>query len=149
MTGCRVRTAVAVAAYLLTAIAPTARAAPAAADGPAGEEGYRKPSRAIREVLDAPRFPTAWLSPTRDAMLLGGNPSYPPISDLAQPMLRLAGLRIDPRLNAIHRAPYWVGMTLKRVPGGGETVVALPQGAHVGAPQWSAEIGRASCRERV
>jgi len=105
----------------------------------AAEEGYRRPSRPIREVLDAPLFPTAWVSPTRDAMLFGEKPSYPPLSDLAQPMLRLAGLRIDPRMTGVHRAPYWVRLTLKRLPDGAETVVSLPAGARAGAPLWTAD----------
>ena len=116
------RTAVAIAAFLLAG--PHATASPT----PASENGYRKPSRAIQEVLDAPLFPSAWISPARNAMLLGDRPGYPPLSDLAAPMLRLAGLRIDPATSGPHRAAYWTGLQLMRLPGGEETRIALPAG---------------------
>ena len=143
MSGLIPRGAVAIAALLLAAVfcgRPVAAASPSAPPAKvASESGYRRPSRAIQEVLDAPLFPSAWISPARNAMLLGDRPGYPPLSDLAAPMLRLAGLRIDPATNGPHRAPYWTGLKLMRLPGGEETTVALPAGTRVGAPQWSAD----------
>ena len=62
---------------------------------------------------------------------------YPPLSDLAQPMLRLAGLRINPNTNGPHRRPYYVALALKRISDGKDTQVALPSGAHIDFPQWS------------
>ena len=121
------------ATFLLACTAPLSPRAATA------DEGYRQAPRQIHEALDAPFFPTAWVSPTHDAMLFGEKPSYPPLADLAAPMLRLAGLRIDPRANATHRSAYWGRLTLKRLPGGAETVIPLPAGARVGAPVWTAD----------
>jgi dipeptidyl aminopeptidase/acylaminoacyl peptidase len=72
-------------------------------------------------------------------MLLAQGVRYPPISDLAKPMLRLAGLRINPNTTGPHRAPYFVALTLKKVSDGSERKVELPAGAQAGFPVWSAD----------
>jgi dipeptidyl aminopeptidase/acylaminoacyl peptidase len=100
---------------------------------------YQKPPQAVLDVLNAPVPPTGALSPTRDYMLLAQGVRYPPISELAQPMLRLAGLRINPSTTGRHRAPYFVALTLKKVSDGSERKVELPAGAHAGLPLWSAD----------
>src|ERR1044072_2727377 len=56
---------------------------------------YQKPPQAVLDVLNAPVPPVGALSPTREYMLLAQGVRYPPISELAQPMLRLAGMRIN------------------------------------------------------
>ncbi len=106
------------------------------AGGVAGQ-GYRKPPQAVLDVLNAPVTPLVSLSPARDRMLLATGVRYPPISDLAQPMLRLAGYRINPNTNGRHGAPYFVALSLKSIAQGAETKVELPAGAQVGLPQWS------------
>jgi dipeptidyl aminopeptidase/acylaminoacyl peptidase len=100
---------------------------------------YQKPPQAVLDVLNAPVPPTGILSPTREYMLLAQGVRYPPISELAQPMLRLAGLRINPNTTGRHRAPYFVALTLKKVSNGSERKVELPAGAHAGLPVWSAD----------
>lgn len=107
------------------------------ARGAWAEERYQKPPQAILDVLNAPVTPQAIVSPRRDMLLLAESLRYPPIADLAQPMLRLAGLRINPQTNGPHRAPYFVRLTLKRISDGAEIAIALPPGAKVGSLQWS------------
>src|SRR6185295_14245452 len=74
---------------------------------------YQRPPQAIIDILDVPPTPQASLSPTRDQLLLIQRPSHPSIADVAAPMLRLAGLRINPQTNGPHLAPYSVGLTLQ------------------------------------
>jgi dipeptidyl aminopeptidase/acylaminoacyl peptidase len=64
---------------------------------------------------------------------------YPPIADLAKPMLRLAGLRIDPTTNGEHHAPYWTALSLKKVAGGSEKKITLPPNARPSHFLWSAD----------
>ncbi len=104
--------------------------------GAAGQ-GYRKPPQAVLDVLNSPVTPSVSISPARDQMLLATGVRYLPISELAQPMLRLAGYRINPSTNGRHLAPYFVALSLKRIADGAETKVALPPGAQVSSPQWS------------
>ena len=110
-----------------------------AAAGVLSAQTYRKPPQAVLDVLDAPVPPTGALSPTRGYMLLAQGVRYPPISELARPMLRLAGLRINPNTTGRHRAPYYVALTLKKVSDGSERRVELPPGAQAGLPVWSAD----------
>lgn len=100
---------------------------------------YKKPPQPVLDVLNAPVPPVASISPTRDYMLLLTGVRYPPISELAQPMLRLAGLRINPNTAGPHRDLNFVVLSVKRISDGAETKVALPAGAHVGVPAWSAD----------
>jgi dipeptidyl aminopeptidase/acylaminoacyl peptidase len=101
--------------------------------------GYKKPPQEVLDVLNAPVTPTAFISPTRDRVLLATGVRYPSIADLAQPMLRLAGLRINPNTSGPHRAQYYVAYTIKHIPDGAETKVTLPPGAHLSAPEWNAD----------
>ena len=98
---------------------------------------YRKPSKEILAVLDAPETPALFVSPARDHALLGARLRYPPIGELAQPMLRLAGTRINPKTNGPHRAPDHTGLSLLRLRDAGKTELRLPTGARVSAPYWS------------
>ncbi|HXG84024.1 MAG TPA: hypothetical protein VNI84_08355, partial [Pyrinomonadaceae bacterium] len=100
---------------------------------------YQKPSKDVMDVLNAPVTPSSSVSPAKDKMLLAEPLRYPPISELAQPMLRLAGLRINPNTNGQHRQPYFVKLTLKNIADGKEMPVNLPQGAQVISPNWSAD----------
>src|SRR5690349_17102800 len=100
-------------------------------------QGYKKPPANIQEILDAPAIPATSISPTRDKIALLEPLRYPPIADLAQPMLRLAGTRVNPNTNAPHLQGYSVSMKLKSITDGKEMSVALPAGAKVSNPQWS------------
>lgn len=102
-----------------------------------GQGSYKAPPKAITDVLNAPAIPATSISPTRDKIALLVPLRYPPISELAQPMLRLAGLRINPNTNGQHRQPYAVSLTLKNIADGKEMPVSLPAGAQIIQPQWS------------
>src|SRR6266850_1644052 len=101
--------------------------------------GYKKPPKEVLDILSAPVTPAASISPTRDYMLLSTGLRYPPIADLAQPMLRLAGLRINPATNGPHRFQYSVSLSLKRISDGSEVKIALPPGAKISSVQWSGD----------
>jgi len=105
----------------------------------AAQEGYKKPPKEVLDILSAPVTPTGSVSPARDVMLLATGLRYPPLADLAQPMLRLAGLRINPRTNGPHRFSYAVALTLKRISDGTEMKLALPAGAKITLIQWSGD----------
>lgn len=103
------------------------------------QQGYKKPSKDVLDILSAPPTPTVSLSPTRDTILLATSLRYPPLADLAQPMLRLAGNRINPNTNGPHRFQYAVALTLKRIEDGSEIKIALPPGAKIGGGEWSGD----------
>ncbi|MFA5909054.1 MAG: hypothetical protein WC815_09790 [Vicinamibacterales bacterium] len=89
--------------------------------------GYLVPPKVIVDILDAPPPPTAELSPARDVVALLERTSMPTIAELAQPMLRLAGVRINPKTNAPHRSnTRYRNLTLKLVADSSERKVTLP-----------------------
>src|SRR6476620_7093294 len=103
----------------------------------AGQGSYKQPPKEIMDVLNAPAIPATSISPARDRVALLEPLRYPPISELAQPMLRIAGLRINPNNNGQHRQPYFVGMRLRDVNTGKETAGDLPPGTKLISPVWS------------
>jgi hypothetical protein len=100
---------------------------------------YHQPSKEIQEVLNAPPTPQISVSPHRDYAILMQGVRYPPIAEVAQPMLRLAGIRVDTNTNGMHLAPYFVSFTIKRLADGGDVAMTAPIGARLGEPVWSPE----------
>jgi len=130
-----------VAVAMALVVAPAAVAADAPADS-----AYHQPPKAILDVMHAPSPPVPYVSPTEDAMLLVSWQDYPPMSRVATPFLRLAGVRIEPKNHSKHDTPGGYGITpcarsfdLVRVADGKETHVALPDGACPGTPVWAAD----------
>ncbi len=100
---------------------------------------YTKPPKEILDVLDSAVIPSTSVSPARDRVAVLEPLRYPPIAELAEPMLRIAGLRINPNTTSQHRQPYFIKLTLKNIADGKETAVALPAGAKIISPTWSAD----------
>ncbi len=103
------------------------------------ESTYLKPPQRVLDVLHAPPPPSAFVSPTRQTIVLATPVSYPPIADLAQPMLRLGGVRVIPKSRALHNVMAWSDYTVARVADGTQARVLLPAGAKLGYPRWTAD----------
>src|SRR5262245_13982806 len=84
-------------------------ATPLAAEAPSG---YKKPPEAVRKVLDIAPPPVGTLTPNRDYLLLAESKLYPSIGELAQPVLRLAGTRINPKTNGPQLPPRFTRFSL-------------------------------------
>jgi dipeptidyl aminopeptidase/acylaminoacyl peptidase len=98
---------------------------------------YQKAPKAIQAVLDAPGTPTLLASPAGDRFLLAEVARHPPIKDLAQPMVRLAGLRLNPRTRGPHNPTRLKALAIQDLKGGPARPVALPPGILLGQPRWS------------
>jgi dipeptidyl aminopeptidase/acylaminoacyl peptidase len=103
------------------------------------QSSYKKPPKDVLDVLNAATFPQTSISPAKDKILLLEPLTYPSIAELSQPMLRLAGLRINPNTNGAHRQSYAVKLALKNIADGKETVINLPANAQIISAQWSAD----------
>jgi dipeptidyl aminopeptidase/acylaminoacyl peptidase len=77
------------------------------------------------------------VSPKRDALLLVDIEGYPPIRQLARPILRLAGVRVDPALGALQRLVRHTGIEIVPLDGRPRQRVKLPEGSRIGLPKWS------------
>jgi dipeptidyl aminopeptidase/acylaminoacyl peptidase len=123
---------------LLVALIVTFAVAPAWGDA----TRYRTPPPAIEAALNAPPLPNVVVSPRRDVIALVTPLRYPPVADLARPMLRIAGLRIDPATNGIHHAPAATALSFERISDGRVMRVALPSRAHVAGLSFSPDGSR-------
>ena len=102
------------------------------------DSSYHQPSAALVAVVDAPLTPSVYLSPDKKIMVLASRSALPPVAELAQPELRLAGQRINPATSGPTRESYFTGLVLKPLPDGTEVRVAgLPEGARLGNLGWS------------
>lgn len=79
----------------------------------ASTSGYDKPPKDILDVMLAPLSPQPIVSPTQDTIMLLSWQNYAPISRVATPFLRLAGVRVVGALNAIPASSYffWTGLS--------------------------------------
>jgi dipeptidyl aminopeptidase/acylaminoacyl peptidase len=108
------------------------RAAPAV-----GQTPYKLPPNEVVAILDAPPPPRAIESPTRDALLLVEFRPYPSIATLAEPVLRLAGLRINPRVGCSQRTIQYTGLAVQPLDNAPARRVELPKGSSIDSPNWS------------
>ena len=114
-----------------------------AAAGQAQEPaGYLTPPREIVDILDAPAAPQVVVSPTGDTVALLERPGMPPLSELAQPMLRLAGYRINPRTNGPHTTAGARRITLRPIGGGAEHVFDAPVETSLARAEFSPDGSR-------
>src|SRR5260370_5096644 len=93
------------------------------------ELAYQKPSKEILDILNTPAPPTLGVNPTRTYATLSQSERYPSMAEVSQPMLRLAGLRINPRTNGLHLAPGSFSITLVRLPDCPKIPLSLPSNA--------------------
>ena len=120
-------------APLASAVAPQSAAAPAQ-----GVTGYELPSAALQAVVDAPRAPSLFLSPRRDVAAMMQMPSLPSIQVVAQPELKLAGLRINPRTFSDSRFSFGEKLWLMNVADGRERPISgLPATLSIASLMWS------------
>src|SRR5687768_10534521 len=105
----------------LLAFALVAMVAPAFA-----QESYKQPPKVVLDIIDAPNTPSVSTGPLRSKILLIDRVGMPTIADLSQPMLGLAGARINPRTFAPHVPGRAESAFVKDVATGRETGVQLP-----------------------
>jgi dipeptidyl aminopeptidase/acylaminoacyl peptidase len=109
----------------------------AATFAPAEDTVYKHPPKPVADALRALPTPAVSVSPQRDYAIFTQSVRYPSISEVAQPMLRLAGIRIDSNTNGMHLAANYKSFTIRRLSDGAEIKASLPGDARVGAPIWS------------
>jgi dipeptidyl aminopeptidase/acylaminoacyl peptidase len=81
-------------------------------------------------------------------MALTFRKAQPTIAELSQPMLRLAGARVNPRNNGPHRFVEIYAITLKKITDGSEVKVMLPPQASVSNVRFSPDGSHLSFQNR-
>jgi dipeptidyl aminopeptidase/acylaminoacyl peptidase len=109
--------------------------------GHAGAEdvsAYQMPPKIIADMIDMPPTPFVAIGPDPNWMMLVKRPGMPSIDEVAQPELRLAGLRLNPRTNGASRGWNYNGLTFKRIDDGYERdVTGLPDNPKISNASWS------------
>ena len=104
----------------------------------AQDGAYQAPPAPLQAIVDAPRAPTLSLSPKRNLAAVLPTPSLPSISEVAQPELKLAGLRINPRTYAASRFSFHTGLGLLDINTQKEIKVSgLPASPRIADLAWS------------
>jgi len=102
-----------------------------------GAGDYRSPPRAVLDILNAPMTPTLSLNPARTYAIEGRPLRNPPLAEMAQPMLALAGIRISPRTNGLHAPIFNTTLTLRKIPEGAQIRVTLPPNPRLSPGRWN------------
>jgi dipeptidyl aminopeptidase/acylaminoacyl peptidase len=103
---------------------------------------YQKPPKGIIDLVNVLPTPTVVLSPATKSetrrILIEQYSGLPAIADLAQPELRLAGLRFNPKTNGPSRGRYITALRLQALPNGKEiAVTGLPKNPKIRYAEWS------------
>ncbi len=118
---------------LLAALLPLA----ASAHTPPAK-GYQTPAPALQALVDAPRPPQLFLSPGRATVALVQSPALPGIADVAQPELKLAGTRINPRTYSQSAFSFGTDLRLMDVASQQEhPITGLPANLALASLAWS------------
>ncbi len=100
--------------------------------------GYLAPPAPLQALVDAPRPPQLSISPHRDLLALTQTPALPGIDVVAQPELKLAGMRINPRTYAQSRFAFGSDLWLMDVATGKEIrLQGLPAPLSIASSSWS------------
>lgn len=125
---------------LVLAAAVPALTLPVAAVAQEAAPTYQQPPAPIAQILDAKPNPGVSVSPDRKTLLLTDRSNLPSIAELSEPMLRLAGYRINPRNNgpANSRVSWLTGLSFQSIDGGAaRPVTGLPANARLTNTSWA------------
>ncbi len=101
------------------------------------QTAYKLPPKEIAAIIDAPTLPTALLSPRSDAILFVETKPNPSLSVIAEPVLKLGGVRLNPTLNSSQRIAEISGFVIQRVADKKQIRIQVPAGSKLGSPAWS------------
>ncbi len=101
---------------------------------------YQTPPKAIYDLVMAKPTPNVSIDSKGHFMLIMERSAMPSVEDLAQPELRIAGLRINPANFSPSRSSYFINIIIKDITSGKEyPVIGLPANLKGGSLLWSPE----------
>ncbi len=102
------------------------------------DQAYKVPPKTLSDLLLAKPTPGVSVDEKGEWLVLTENNSYPSVEELAQPELRIAGLRINPKNYAPSRQNYINTLYLKNMATGKELKISgLPIPLFAGNVSWS------------
>ena len=103
---------------------------------------YQQPPQDIQTILDADSPPAVTVSPDREWMLELKRPNLRPLSALAEPEVKVAGMKINPDTNGPAREYAYRGIVLRDMASAKRAKridLELPEGARVRNVSWNFE----------
>ncbi|MEJ7808090.1 MAG: S9 family peptidase, partial [Telluria sp.] len=105
---------------------------------PHAQAQYQLPPAALQAVVDAPRGPTLIPSPRRNLASMVDTPALPSIAEVAQPELKLAGVRINPRTYSPSSFTFGSNLKLLDIDSGKQhAITGLPASLRLADLDWS------------
>lgn len=99
---------------------------------------YQTPPKPLADLVTVPPTPDVRLSGKGDLMLLLEQAAAPGIAELAQPELKIAGLRLNPANTGPTRMRYMTGLKLKKLTEKeAKSITGLPASPMISYVQWS------------
>ncbi|HRY43523.1 MAG TPA: prolyl oligopeptidase family serine peptidase [Thermoanaerobaculia bacterium] len=96
---------------------------------------FRTPPEEIRKLVDAPLPPSVLVDPAGARLVLLDLPGYKTLAEVAEPELRLAGLRLNPKSHNRARLNVTTGISVKEIASGKNArVEGLPAAPRI---QWT------------
>lgn len=102
----------------------------------------RVPPPEVAQLLEAPPLPTLAEGPRHRFGLLVHKHELLSEKSLAEPVVSVAGIRIDPRTHGPYAPLAYYGLTLLNLETGGQTDIGVPSDSTIGYPIWSPDGSR-------
>jgi dipeptidyl aminopeptidase/acylaminoacyl peptidase len=106
---------------------------------PPPADRWQSPPEDWLRVLHAPQYFDVRTAPGGKTLLLADPLLYPPLAELAAPMHKLAGMRVNPATNGYQGQHGGTSPRLVRVEDGVTISLELPQGAELLDVEWTAD----------
>ncbi len=133
------------ASFAFVAVLGAVASLPVQAAETASDSLYRTPPQALVDLVDAAPTPAVFADPRREWLLVLERPGLPPISELSERELRLAGQRIRPGNDGRSRAGYFNSLRLLGLSDLAERqILGLPEEARLQNVQWAPDGSRFS-----
>ncbi len=102
------------------------------------QDTYQTPPKPLADLVNAQPTPSVSVNAKGTLMLIIERSDLPSIADLAQPELKLAGLRLNPLTNGGSRQSYSLNLKIKKLSDNSETqVTGLPKNPKLSYLSWS------------
>ena len=110
---------------------------PAAAQPDPSQPTWQNPPEPIVSMLDADRLPAVSISPDNQWLVEFERRSLPPIAELAEPWVAIAGIKLNPTTWGPAQEASYKGITVRPLGALDSTPIHLPAGARIRNLRWS------------
>ncbi|MEL7509750.1 MAG: prolyl oligopeptidase family serine peptidase [Cyanobacteria bacterium J06554_1] len=110
---------------------------PAAAQPNPSQPTWQNPPEPIASMLDADRLPAVSISPDNQWLVEFERRSLPPIAELAEPWVAIAGIKLNPTTWGPAQEASYKGITVRPLGALDSTPIHLPAGARIRNLRWS------------